>query len=968
VADAPDTSDRLLAGRAVEMAAVVGVLQKAIMGQTAALLVSGEAGVGKTVLVRAACSQVSDVADVIWGSCLPLTSLAVPFLPLRSGLREWARSRASPVPGEADGPATAYGPVEFDAWLDRMCLERPMVLVVDDLHWADQSTLDVLMYVLAGPADRRLAIVATLRTGEVPQGHPVRRWLADARRLPRVDEISLGRLDRVATAEQIATLLGRPPHQALVDAVFGRTVGNAYLTRLIVRDISSDATSLPPDLPADLREAAAHAWQGLSRPARELTRLVAVAGRPQPAAVLGQVAATLGSGGDVVPLLREAVDAGVFVVGADGAYWFVHPLLAEVLEDGLLPEERRARHAAFATTLELPSTPDEGVNVEPVVDLADHHYRAGHEQDAYRWALRAAEAAERAGGAAEMLRLLRRALNLWPRVPHPGLSRVDLLGRIRAAAERAGAQEEELAAVEDLLVLVDRETEPLVTAELLVRRMHLRLSTGRAFAALDDVREAVRISETYPDSTERALAVAELAHAELWHDEPSGPARAEEAVRLARACGSDKALAYALTANVMRLVIAGSGEGLPEAQEAQAAAARVHDFWAFSHAALWAGNCIDGPATWEVIECWRRAREEMTSLGAPHTYVALMSASEASGLLLLGDWRACEERLRVVLGSTPGPMGDVSARLTAALLSCWQGRRTEAQAHLMRAEELFAEQSGFLAFEFDAVRAELAVAAGDPEQAFSAALAGVSGPPPTFAERLLPLAARAAADQAQAIRDRREDPARAVERLHDLQSSYPTVVEDALGPMYQAQLRAMQAWYDAEVMRGLRDPNAGRAWIRAAQACAEGELAWDEAYAQWRAAEALLQDRSPRATAATALRRAHELAVHLQAAPLRAQVEALASTARAPLTIPGRSRDETPGTLPGLTPREREVLAYVVAGRTYGEIARELVISEKTVSAHISHLLHKTGTASRVELAQLVGRLAQDHDQQGSSV
>jgi DNA-binding CsgD family transcriptional regulator len=941
------------------------------MGQAAALLVSGEAGVGKTVLLRAACSQVSDVADVVWGSCLPLTSLAMPFLPFRSGLSEWAEDHSlpTPVPGVSDAPATMYWPAEFDAWLDAKCLQRPMVLVVDDLHWADQSTLDVLMYVLAGRADRGLAIVATMRTEEVPEGHPLRRWLADVRRLPRVDELRLGRLDRVATANQMAALLGRPPHQTLVDAVFGRTAGNAYMTGLLVRDIPPDATSLPPNLPADLREAASRAWQGLSRPARELTRLVAVAGRPQPAARLGQVATALGSGGDVVPLLREAVDAGVLVVGADGRYWFAHPLLAEVLEDELLPEERRTRHAAFARTLELSPTFERDANVERIVDLADHHHRAGNDREAYRWALLAADAAQRAGGAAEMLRLLRRALDLWPRVPHAGVSRVDLLDRIRVAAERAGAQEEELAAVEELLVLVDRETQPLVAADLLVRRMHLRLSTGRAFAALDDVREAVRISATYPDSAEHALAVAELAHAELWHDEPSGPARAEEAVRLARACGSNKALAYALVADVMRRVIAWDGLGLREAEEAQAAAAQARDFWAFSHAALWAGNCLDGLASWEVIECWRRAREEMTSLGAPHTYVAWISASEASGLLLLGDWRACEERLRVVLGSTPGPMGDVSARLTAALLSCWQGRLTEAQAHLMRAEELFAEQSGFLAFEFDAVRAELAVAAGDPEQAFSAALAGVSGPPPTFAERLIPLAARAGADQAQAIRDRGEDPARAVERLHDLQTSYPTVVEDAgPGPMYRVQLRAMQAWYDAEIMRGLQDPNAGVAWLQAAQACAEGDLAWDEAYAQWRAAEALLPDRSERAAAVTALRRAHELAIDLEAVPLRAQVEALAGTARIPLTIPQRSQDEKPATLPGLTPREREVLAYVVAGRTYGEIARELIISEKTVSTHISNLLHKTGTSSRVELAQLAGRLAQHHDQQGSSV
>lgn len=106
------------------MAAVVSVLQRAIMGQAAALLISGEAGVGKTVLVDAACSQVSDVADVIWGSCLPLTSLAVPFLPLRSALREWAGSRGipMPVPDGSDGSATGYGPVEFDAgWTKRVC-------------------------------------------------------------------------------------------------------------------------------------------------------------------------------------------------------------------------------------------------------------------------------------------------------------------------------------------------------------------------------------------------------------------------------------------------------------------------------------------------------------------------------------------------------------------------------------------------------------------------------------------------------------------------------------------------------------------------------------------------------------------------------------------------------------------------------------------------------------------------------
>ena len=317
----------------------------------------------------------------------------------------------------------------------------------------------------------------------------------------------------------------------------------------------------------------------------------------------------------------------------------------------------------------------------------------------------------------------------------------------------------------------------------------------------------------HPDSWQYALAMAELADAELWHEVPSGPARAEEAVRLARACGSKKALTYALTARVMSRCMAFDGEGLTDAQidsqEAQAAAAEVRDFFAYSHATLWAGNCIDSHMSRPSLDVVRRGREALISLGAPHTYVSWLAADEAVGLLMLGDWRACAERLRFALGSTPGPMAATETRLHAALLAGWQGRPAEAKAHLARADELFAEQSGFLAFGFDAVRAEVALVAGDTEGAIAAAMAGVEGEgvPPTFSERLLPLAARAVADQAQACRDRGEDPGPAVARLSSLQDRYPDVIVDAMsgGPMYQLQLRAMQALYDAEVLRGQAD-------------------------------------------------------------------------------------------------------------------------------------------------------------------
>jgi hypothetical protein len=749
---------RPLAGRAAELRGLAELIGGAARGRFRALVVSGEAGVGKTALIREACRRAGEDVEVRWARCLPLTSFNAPLLPLRPASPEW----------------TGAGPAEFDAWLETVSRRRPTVLVVDDLHWADQSSLDVLMYVAAGPADRRLALLVTLRSSEVGPQHPVRSWLSDVRRLPGVDQLHLERLDRPATADQLADLLGEAPHQHLVDEVFARTRGNAYLTALLARGLPPGAAHLPADLPADLRDAVSRRWQGLPPPGRQLIRLLALAGRPQQPRMLSAAAARAGIRHPVPPLLRQAVEAGVVEPAGDGGYWFVHPLLAEVLADDLDPEDRRAAHAVLAGLLE----PVGESGVERLVELADHHFHAGHTEAAYRWALRASRAAEQAGGHAECLRLLRRALELRP----AGTARIELLTGIRDAAERAGEQAHELAAIEDLIPLVDPGKEPLFAAELLVRRMMLNITTGRRFADLSDVRTAVRYTADQPHSMQHAWAMAELAHAELWHGEPSGLERVAEAVRLARACGSAKALAYALAAQALARFLSGRGGGVAEAREAQAAAAEAGDFWAFTHAALLGANCRDDFACPEVLEHLRRIGAELTSLGCPHTYLARVYAGEATGLLLYGDWRRCLDRLRVALGSNPGPMPDVEARLTAALLACWQGRLPEARSHLTRAGEVFTELAYFPQFHFHAVRAELALAAGDSEAAFTAASDGAQGRvPPIMAERLLPLAARALADQAQRLGDERADPAPALTRLDDLRRRYPRVLRDG-GP------------------------------------------------------------------------------------------------------------------------------------------------------------------------------------------
>ena len=931
-------------GRADELDAVRAVVDAAAHGTASALLISGEAGVGKTSLVR----TVTDTTGTIWATCLPLTSLAVPLLPLRSALRPFA---------DAPDLGTTDAVLSFDAWLDRATADRPVVLVVDDVQWADQSSLDVLMYVLAGRADRRLGVLLTMRSGEESDGHGLRRWLADVRRLPRVSELVVDRLDRVGTRDQLTVLLGRPPFESLVDDVHARSGGNPYLTSLLVRGLSPDAAELPAGLPSELRDALSRAWHQLSPAARRLTAILAVAGTPERSTDLAGVAASVGFADPVVPLLREAVDTGVLRADAAERYWFAHPLLAEVLVEVLLPEERRALHAAFAAA----TAQSEGMGIDEMVVLSDHYEQAGDLEPAYRWAMHAAMLAEARGGAAEAVRLLRRALGLWSSVAAPGETRVDLLHQLRRCAARSGLEIDELSAVEELLILLDPQRDPLTVARLLDRRMMLRFATAREFAGIADVRAAERLTTRFPDSPEHALATARLAYALLWHGDKSGIPLAHKALRLADARDSDEVLTTALVARSMAGLQADDlGGAYADAMRAWRNALRIGDPELFTETVYTTVNSIDKARYHETAEVFHRGHLELEAMGAPHVHIAEMYAQEAQSLLVIGDWRSCLAKLRVALGGRPGVLGDTRARLAAALLACRQGRQAEAEAHMARAEELFAEQSGFLAFDFDAIRAEVAVVGGDTDRAVTFAMAGLAQEVSSDdVERLLPMAARALADRAVAARDRGEDPSADVARLDELRSAYPEVVTEptAQDRWFRHYLRAMQELADAETARGRAEPDEAARWRRAGEATREAGLPWDEAYCRWREAETALRDRGTRTAGIAALREAHRLATDLQAVPILTQVEALARGNRIPLAAPVEAAAENETTIPNLTGREREILAHLVAGRTYAEIARALVLSEKTVSVHVSNMLRKTGTASRAELAQLANRL-----------
>ena len=195
-----------------------------------------------------------------------------------------------------------------------------------------------------------LVLLATCRTEERPEGHPLHRWLADMRRMPLFSEIRLEPLDLEAAARQIQGLLGRAPDIELVSEVLARSDGNPYLIELMVRGLSGAEHSLPTTVPAALREALLAAWHSMSDQARLVTRILAVGGRPTSSAVLTEVAT--GHGAEpITPSLSEAQDRGV-VHTDGGSWWFRHPLLAEVLYDGLPPDQAAALHADYIRVLE----------------------------------------------------------------------------------------------------------------------------------------------------------------------------------------------------------------------------------------------------------------------------------------------------------------------------------------------------------------------------------------------------------------------------------------------------------------------------------------------------------------------------------------------------------------------------------------------------------------------------------------
>ena len=979
-------SSPIFVGRVAERAALSAALERAAAGEPGITLISGEPGVGKTrLLAEVATLSAPMGVTAVGGICVDVaagTLAYAPFVDIVRDLHRGGYTASLPPPTRAElgrlipeiGPArdTAPGGGQggqgrlFAAVRDLLAVasaSTPILVTIEDLHWADASTLDLVTYLARSMQAEHYLLVATARLETLPRRHPLLAIVAELARLPWLERIDLVRFDEGELVQQLTGILGRVPGPGLAHEVFERSDGNAFFAEELV---ATGGVRGGP-LPTSLREVLAARLAALDEVTQGIVRVAAVAGRVVSHDLLERVAGTPSP--VLIAALREAVDQRVLLHVVDPApgYGFRHALVREAASDQLLATERIKIHRAIADALEHDEALSPGGELARTGEIAYHAMAAEDLPRALTASLAAVAVAEAASAHAEVEVHLDRILEIWPRVPDAaaqvGMDHPDLLARTARAAAAAGHQARGVELAHDALAgLHPSDTERRVT--ILLEFFDYAWEAADIEAA---ERVVVEVMPMLRDERSAMSAQAFAAEALLhWHQGRYTKAReaALRAIAIARDCGARQELARALT--VAGQIYTHVGETI-HAEESFAEAAgiledagnpdvRARSIWWRSWARFVHGSFEESLAMTRLgLEIARRE-------GTDGRYGVHLLEMILENLIELGRWpeaRAIGDQILALLTIS---FEMVYTHGSLARMETLLGRTADAEHEIAQAAVIPAfgqhrvwqlEDAIFLAY----ASGRYADGRRDMETALSAL------PEPDRDATLwwsLVKAIGGEADHATAARRRRrtveaEEAVAAGHRFADVlrRSAHAAIEADGAGPM----IRALLWTADAEEARleGRSDPVA---WAAAVDARGELEQPWELAYAQYRHAEAFLASGAPAIDAALPLREAHAATSRLGATPLRIAIEALASRARIQLeSPPGSGGPAAKGPATTLTARELEVLALVAVGHTNREIGDRLFISEKTASVHVTHAMNKLGALSRYEAAAAATRL-----------
>ena len=1009
-----DRTDRgTLIGRHVEEARLEAALDAAITGRGATVIVGGEAGIGKSRLL----SQVADAArtrgaTVLGGACLPAGSGAIPYAPFVEALRGLTRSveparlaallgparneiarllpevapRANEAPTRLEYDRTGQTRL-FEAVLgviERQARPGPVVLIIEDIHWADHGTRGLLGFLSRNLRDAAVVVLVSLRTGELARGDPVLAYIAELERDAWVMRLDLQGLDRGDVATLLRGLFGASPQAFPVDEVMERTAGNPFFVEQLAASIQTRGAG--HDLSPELRDVLAARLSGLPDDTQRLLRAASAAGRRVDEDLLAAVLAVPAQ--SVADALRPAISQGILVAqghGDDdpGGYAFRHALLAEVANDELLHGERDRLHASFGAELERRGEVG-GVPVTPA-ELAYHWVAARDRARAVPALVAAGIAAERVYAFPEARRHYERALELWDAKPlsshAAGMDKVAVMQRAAECSVLTGAYARAVELGRAAIAAVEKTGQAAAAGEGAqadpnrLGSLHERLrwflwEAGDHDAARAAVEEALRLIPPEPPTAARTRVLAQAAGLHLLGGDPTTAATvAREAIRMAQAVGAISEEALALGILGWAEAVTGDVDlGIATFRRGVGIAERLGgvEGIALGHANLAA--LLDRLGrTQESLEAARDGFALAQRLGVPRTYGGVLLGHVAKALFDLGRWDEAAAAADQGLELDPVGRSAVWLHLNRARVDTNQGRFGAAAEHLREAQDMDAAagHDGSYRAALLAVAAELAAWQGQlpaVRAVVDEAIASVADDRPVDPGLAWVAwhALRAEADAAAAARLR---PERA--DSHDVEQHVQPIAERLLRiggrvPTTDRRGAALAGLCRAELDRigGRPDP----AGLRRTAA------AWDElgrpapaAYARYRAAEAILGTSGDRHEAAATLREAHQAAARLGADPLRTDIERLARHARielAPTAATTRAFASQGSADPmGLTEREREVIRLVADGRSNQEIADTLFITRKTASVHVSNILGKLGVANRVEAAAVAHRL-----------